>query len=76
MGAWHWGDHWASELSSPGTGWPVVDHCSCWDLKALWVWHLGTWVIGGLGSAEGVAGLGGLRRLFQPKQICGSVIWV
>lgn len=38
------------------------------DLTAVWMWHLGTQVGGGLGSAERMAGLGVLRGLSQPKQ--------
>lgn len=35
--------------------------------KPSWMWQLGTWASGGLGSAVGTVGLGGLRGLFQPK---------
>lgn len=46
-------------LSSPGTGCPR----QWWsprprrNLKAVWMWHLGTGVIGGFGSSGGMAGL-------------------
>lgn len=36
-------------------------------LKHSWMWQLGTWVSGGLGSAVGTVGLDGLRGFFQPK---------
>lgn len=48
----------------------------CWsphpwgDLKAMWMWHLGTWVSGGLGSAGLKIGLDDLRGLVQPKWFC------
>ena len=31
------------------------------------MWHLGTWVSGGLGSAGFTVGLEDLKALFQPK---------
>lgn len=34
------------------------------DLKAVWIWHLGTWVCGGLDNA----GVHNCTGLFQPKQ--------
>lgn len=36
--------------------------------KALWMWHLGTRVCGGLGNAGGMAGVSNRKGLFQPKQ--------
>lgn len=36
------------------------------------MWHLGTWVSGGLGSAEGTAGVD-LRGLFHPKRFYVSM---
>lgn len=61
-------------LLNPGTG------CSGqqWSrypqgrLKAMWVWHLGTWISSGLGRVGGTLGLNSLERLFQPKQFCVS----
>lgn len=53
-------------LSSPGTGclgqwW---SHHSWRDLTDLWMFLLGTWFSGGLGSAGGMVWLDDLRGLF------------
>lgn len=37
------------------------------------MWHLGTWVSGGLVSAGGMLELDDLLALFQPKQFYDSV---
>lgn len=53
----------------------VVQPCAHpWrDLTALRMWHLGTrGAGGGLGSAGGMAEVGVLRGLFQPKQLPGA----
>lgn len=34
--------------------------------KTVWVWHLGTWLRGGLGSCGGAVGLDDLKGVFQP----------
>lgn len=39
-------------------------HPSWRDLKASWMWHLGTWFNGGLGTAGLMAGLDDLKALF------------
>lgn len=39
------------------------------DWEAMWLWHLGTWVIG---SARGMAGPQNLGELFQPQGFCDS----
>lgn len=36
------------------------------------MWHLGTWLSGGLGSAGLTAGLDDLRGLFQAGLLCDS----
>lgn len=49
--------------------------CSC-DMEgseAAWMWHLGTGLRGGLGSAGGAFGHGDLRGLFQRAGFCDSV---
>lgn len=49
------------EVGCPGHWWIPPP----WKgLKAVWLWHLGTWVKGGLGSAEGMAGLDDLMSFF------------
>lgn len=40
------------------------------DLKEVWLWYLGTWFTGELGSAGGMLGLHELRELFQAKNPC------
>lgn len=37
------------------------------------MWHLGTWVIAGLGSAGGIVGLDGLRGVFH--LINSVILW-
>lgn len=57
-------------LPSPGTAaWDTAGggpHPSR-DLKAVWMWCLGMWVTGGLGSAGLMVGLHDLRGLSQLK---------
>lgn len=36
----------------------MLNHHPWRDLKAGWMWHLGTWVNGGLGSAGGQGTVG------------------
>lgn len=43
-------------------------------LEAVWTWHLGTWVSGGLGTAGGTVGLDDLRGLLQALQFCDPVV--
>lgn len=51
--------------------WEAVPPC---PLEAAWMWYLGTWVGGGISSAGGAVGLGGLGGLFQPTGFGGSEI--
>ena len=39
----------------------------------MWMWHLGTWFGGGLGSVTLVVGLHDLKGLFQPKWFYDSM---
>lgn len=36
------------------------------------MWHLGTWLSGGLGSAGVTVGLDGCKGFFQPEQFCSE----
>lgn len=54
-------------ISCPGLWWSPHP----WrDLKAMCMWHLGTWISGDLGSAGAVVGLHYLGNLFQLKWFC------
>lgn len=54
----------------------LVKSSSLEVFKMQWMWHLGIWVSGGLGSdGESIAGrLFLFRGLFQSQQICSSII--
>lgn len=44
------------------------NHCPWKCSRDMWVWHLGTWAWGGLGSAGRMVNSNGFRGLFQAKQ--------
>lgn len=60
--------------SSLGLGCSVLwwSHHSWNCSQNVWMWHVGTWVSGGLGSAGGTAGLSNHRGLSQSKQFHDS----
>lgn len=59
------------ELSSSGTGYSGkwLSHHPRRYLNAMYIWHLWTWLSGGL-----MVGIDGLKGLFQVKWLYGSVI--
>lgn len=52
-----------------------VVQSSSLDIFKRYIWHLGTWWSGGLGSVKLLVGLNYSRRFFQPKQFCDSMIY-
>ena len=62
-------------LSSTGSGcsgkW--LSHHPWTYLKDVYMWRLGTWFSGGLGSVSLTAALNDLKGLFQPKLFCDSM---